>query len=103
MIAKYENKEKSCQELLDAFFKRFPNPVLQTESNCLLNFMLDHNIPMPGKPGGWAGGFIYGFANRYCFPCGIPGLLNKEAEKFFNVSMSTIYKRAAMIRFGNFV
>jgi hypothetical protein len=94
---KTENRLVS-QELLAAFFKHFPNSRLQSEVNCVLKSLMDFRIPMPGKSGGWAGGMIYALANRCRRACGIPGLLNKESEEFFNVSMSMIYKRAAVIR-----
>jgi hypothetical protein len=55
-------------------------------------------VPLLGRPGGWAGGIIYALTNQYRRACGIPGLLNKECEEFFNVSMDTIYRRAAMIK-----
>lgn len=98
MIAKYETVEQTCQRLLTAFFKKNPNPVLQTEANRLLNKFLVQKISMQGKPGGWAGGIIYAAANRYRRACGVPGLLNKEYSQFFRVSMETIYRRAADFR-----
>jgi ribosomal protein L37E len=103
----------TCQQLLTSFFKKYPNPHLQIEVNRILKRLLALKIPMPGKQGGWAGGIIYALANQYCRacgiliyalanqycrPCGIPGLLNKESEEFFNVSIETIYRRARRIR-----
>ena len=93
-----ETTDQTCQQRLTAFFKKFPNPPLQAKVDCMLKSLLGFNIPMPGKTGGWAGGFVYALANQYRQACGVPGLLNKECEEFFNVSMATIYKRAAMIR-----
>ena len=98
MTAINETKEQSCQQFLAAFFKKHPNACLQVEVNKILNSLLDFQTPMPGKPGGWAGGIVYAAANCYKSDCGIPGLLNNECEAFFGASMSTIYKRAWMIR-----
>ena len=88
----------TCQQLLTSFFKKYPNPHLQIEVKRILKRLLALKIPMPGKQGGWAGGIVYALANQYCRPCGIPGLLNKESEEFFNVSIETIYRRAIRIR-----
>ena len=93
-----ETTDQACQQHLEDFFKKFPNPCLQTETNRMLRNLLGFKFSMPGKPGGWAGGIIYTVTNRYKRACGIPGLLNKECEDFFDVSMSTIYKRSWMIR-----
>ena len=93
-----ETIDPTYQQLLAAFFKKYPNPHLQIEVNRILKRLLALKIPMPGKPGGWAGGIIYALANQYCRPCGISGLLNKESEEFFNVSIETIYRRARRIR-----
>lgn len=90
--------DPTCQQLLASFFQKYPNPHLQIEVNRILKRLLALKIPMPGKPGGWADGIIYALANQYCRPCGIPGLLNKESEEFFNVSFETIYRRARRIR-----
>ena len=98
MIAINENKEQSCQQLLAAFFKKYPNPGLQVEVDRTLKRLFEFQTPMPGKSGGWAGGIVYATANCYKSDCGIPGLLNSECEEFFSVSMSTIYKRAWVIR-----
>ena len=98
MIAINKTVDQNCQQLLASFFKKFPNPQLQIEANRMLRSLLDFKVPMPGKPGGWVGGIIYASANQYCQACGIPGLLNKECEEFFSVSIGTIRKRAAMIK-----
>ena len=93
-----KNTEPTCQQLLAAFFKRHPNPKLQKDVNRILKRFQALQISMHGKSGGWAGGIIYALANQYRRACGIPGLLNKECEDFFNVSMETIYRRASRIR-----
>ena len=90
--------DQDCRRLLATFFTRFPNPCLQAETNRALKRLLAHQIPMPGKPGGWAGGIIYAVANQGRRACGVPGLLNQEFEDFFSISMGTIYKRAWQIR-----
>ena len=93
-----ETTDQTCQQRLAAFFKKFPNARLQVEADGILRSLQDFKVPMPGKPGGWAGGIVYALANQYRRACGVPGLLNKECEEFFNVSMATIYKRAVMIQ-----
>ena len=97
MTAVNEIRNHTCQELLAAFFKKYPDARLKTKANRTLKRLMAQKIPMLGKPGGWAGGIVYALTNQYRRACGIPGLLNKECEEFFNVSMETIYRRAAMI------
>ena len=98
MIAMNKNIDQTCQQLLAAFFTKYPNARLQIKADQALKRLLAHQIPMPGRPGGWAGGIIYALANQGRRACGVPGLLNQEFEDFFNVSMGTIYKRAWQIR-----
>jgi len=93
-----ETVDPTCQQLLAAFFKKYPNHHLQIEVNRIVKRLSALKIPMPGKPGGWAGWIVYALANQYRRACGIPGLLNKECEEFFNVSINTIYRRARRIR-----
>ena len=95
MIAMNETADQGCQKLLVAFFKKYPNKRLQIEANRILKRFLALKIPMPGQPGGWAGGIVYAISS---IGVGVPGVLNGELEKAFNISMGTIYKRAAMIR-----
>ena len=95
MIAISVTTDQACQRLLTAFFKKFPNPHLQVEANRILKRFLALKIPMSGNPGGWAGGIVYAISS---IGVGVPGVLNSELEKVFNVSIGTIYKRAAMIR-----
>ena len=98
MIATNKTVDPSCQQLLTAFFTKFPDTLLQDEVNHALKRLLAYPTPMAGKPGGWAGGIIYAVANQGRRACGLPGLLNQECEEFFNVSMETIYRRAWQIR-----
>jgi len=97
MIAKTKNTIKTCRQIISEFFTKFPNIPLQSDVERVLELLLVNNIPMSGKLAGWAGGIIYAAANFGRFPCGIPGLLNRQSEEFFNVSMDTIRKRAAKI------
>lgn len=98
MIAMNKSTDRICRELITDFFQKFPNAHWQAETNRALKSLLAQQTPMLGKPGGWVGGIIYAVANQYGRACGIPGLLNKESEAFFDVSMGTIYKRAWQIR-----
>jgi hypothetical protein len=93
-----ENKEPTFQQQLAAFFKAYPNPNLQNEVNSIMKRFDALKIPMNGKSGGWAGGIVYVLSNLYHSPCGIPGILNKECEAFFKVSMETIYRRAYQLK-----
>ena len=94
MIAMNENKGQVYQQLLATFFKKYPKPHLKIEVNRILKRLLALKIPMPGKSGGWAGGIVYAMSS---IGVGVPGVLNSELEKAFNVSMGTIYKRARRI------
>ena len=98
MIAKNKTTEQACQKLLSAFFEKYPNANLQIEANRVLKCFSDFQLLKHGKPGGWAGGVIYALTNQYHRACGVPCILNKECEEFFDVSMGTIYKRTAMIK-----
>jgi hypothetical protein len=62
-----------------------------------LQFLAASDVAMEGKPAGWAAGIIYALANRDKRACGVPGLLNREVEEFFDVLMSTVRKRAAQV------
>ena len=97
MIDDNKNAVQTCQSLLACFFMKFPNHRVQVEADQVLKIILAHEIPMPGKSGGWAAGILYAIANKWRRPCGVLGILNKEIEEFFSVSMSTVYKRAAVI------
>lgn len=89
---------KTCRQYLTDYFKEYPNPSLQRETLAMLRGLLDFEVPMLGKAGGWAGGIVYAAINRYKRACGITGLLNQECEVFFGVSISTIHKRSWQIR-----
>ena len=98
MITKNQTPEQACQKMIKSFFAKYPNPHLKTEAGRIFKEFLTQKIDMRGKPGGWAGGIIYAAANRYSRACGVPGLLNKDFEEFFETSRSVIYKRAARFR-----
>jgi len=95
MIAINKKESQTFQQLLADFFTNYPNARLKTEADRALKRLIARKVSMPGKPGGWAGGIVYAISS---IGVGVPGVLNSELEKAFNVSMGTIYKRAAMIR-----
>lgn len=94
MIAINKNEDQMSRQLT-AFFTNYPNARLKVETDRILKKLIACNVPMPGKPGGWAGGIVYAISS---IGVGVPGVLNSELEEAFNVSMGTIYKRAAAIR-----
>jgi len=98
MIALNHTIDKTCRQFLESYFAKFPNHYLQVQADCVLKLLRERQIPMPGKPGSWAGGIVYALVNLGKRPCGVPGLLNKDLEKFFDASMGAIYKRTEKIR-----
>ena len=98
MIAINQTVNQTCRQFLEYYFTKFPNLYLQVHADRILKVLMERQSPMPGKSGGWAGGIIYALANLGQRPCGVPGLLNKDLEKFFDTSMGAIYKRAEKIR-----
>lgn len=86
---------KTCRKLLAAFFVKYPNDQLRGQSESVLRALEAKGHSLPGKPGGWAAGIVYAVGSTVC---GVPGVLNRELEKAFGVSMSTVYKRAAAVR-----
>jgi len=95
MIAVNNTASQVCRRLLKEFFAKYPNAQLQVQADRTLKKLLTSNIPMLGKPGGWAGGILYAISS---IGVGVPGILNSELEKVVGVSMGTIYKRAVTIR-----
>ncbi|MEW6199180.1 MAG: hypothetical protein AB1601_11045 [Planctomycetota bacterium] len=87
----------TCRESLERFFGEHPDAATQQRALKALRLLAACEKPLPGKPEGWAAGIIYGLANRDRRACGVPGLLNREVEALFGVSMGTIRKRAAQI------
>ncbi|MEX2388696.1 MAG: DUF6398 domain-containing protein [Phycisphaeraceae bacterium] len=90
--------ESLCREHLDRFFLVYPDPVLQQRSMKALRMLRASDKPLTGKTEGWAAGIIYAVANDGCSPCGVPGVLNSEFERFMGVTMSTVRERAARVR-----
>ena len=87
--------EKTCWEFLAAFLERFPNAQLRARVHSALPQLLAKNKLFSGKPAGWAGGLVHALGNRT--GAGIPGILNRELEDVFGVSIGTIHKRSAQI------
>ena len=95
MIASNPTFEQICRQLLTSFFQHYPNRALRTAASRALSALLARRRSWPGKPGGWAGGLVYAISS---IGVGVPGVLNRELEEAFGVTMSTIYKRAARIK-----
>lgn len=95
MIAINKTADQLCKEFLATFFEKYPNSDLEKKANWALKKLTANKTSMPGKIGGWAGGIVYAMSS---IGVGVPGVLNSELEKVFDVSMGTIYKRAATIR-----
>ena len=97
MDATNRNVEQECRDFLNRFFDSYRNDTLQKQALKALRFIMASDKPLLGKPAGWAAGIVYALANRYRRPCGVPGLLNKEGEEFFGVTMGTIRERAVRV------
>ncbi len=91
------NFEPECKDFLRRFFDSYRDDALQKQSLKALRFLMANDRPLLGKPAGWAAGIVYASANRYRNACGVPGLLNKDLEEFFGVTMGTIRNRAARV------
>ena len=90
-----DSMDKACQDLLDAFFERYPNDELRDQVGQVLVFLLGRDMAMRGAPGGWAGGIVYAVGGK---GCGVPVVLNADLEKAFGTTMGTIRRRAEQIR-----
>ena len=86
---------EACRQLLAEFFAEYPNVQLRGQSERVLKELEAEGHALPGKPGGWAAGIVYAVG---CTVCGVPGVFNRELEKAFGVSMSTVRRRAAAVR-----
>ena len=93
-----EQNTRACQEHLGRLFETCRELTMARAAMKALQFLAASGVAMEGKPSGWAAGIIYVLANADRQACGVPWLLNKEFEEFFDVSMSTIRKRAAQVR-----
>jgi hypothetical protein len=91
------NVEQERKDFLNRFFDSYRDDGLRKRALKALQFLVAGDKPLSGKAGGWAAGIVYALANRYRLPCGVPGLLNKEAEEFFGVTMGTIRERAVRV------
>lgn len=84
------NFDLECKDFLNRFFDSYRDDALRKRSLKAMRFLVADEELLLGKPAGWAAGIVYALANRYRQPCGVPGLLNKDLEKFFGVTMGTI-------------
>jgi hypothetical protein len=87
--------EETCAQLYVAFFRKHPNEKLRKQTALALLALLKRKKVFPGKPEGWAAGILFAVGSA---GCGVPDVLNSELEKAFDVTMSTIYKRAWEVR-----
>jgi hypothetical protein len=85
----------TCRQFLEAFFAEYPDDQLQLKSGLVLKALEAKGLSLSGKPGGWAAGIVYAVGST---GCGVPGVPNREMERTFGVSMSTVYRRAAAVR-----
>lgn len=90
--------ESACREHLNRFFVAYPDPVRQQKSMKALRLLRASDKPLAGKSEGWAAGIIYAVATDGRTPCGVPGVLNSEFERFMGVTMSTTRYRAARVK-----
>lgn len=88
---------QECRDHLDRFFASYGDAKMQKAAMKALRFLAAGDEPIRGKPEGWAAGIVYALVNRDRRACGVPGMLNAEFEEFFGVTMSTVYKRAALL------
>ena len=80
--------ELECEDFLNRFFDSNRDDALRKRSLKALRFLVADDEPLSGRPGGWAAGIVYALPNRYRLPCGVPGLLNKDLEEFFGVTIA---------------
>lgn len=94
-IVSKQEFDLACQELVVAYFDRFPNSAFQYLVDWGLNDLLKHPIDTQNKPGGWAGGVVHLVAQRTrpVNRC----VLNAEMEETFGVSFDTIRARAVQV------
>jgi hypothetical protein len=88
---------RACQGYLHHFYERHPDAALQKRAMKALRLLTACDETLGGKPAGWAAGIVYAVANRERGACGVPGILNREFEAFFDVSMGTARKRSAQL------
>jgi len=95
MIAYNIPSGEAFQQHIESFFSKYPNDALRRVVDAALRELLVRRIPMPGKPGAWAGGIVYAIGSR---GCGVPDVFNREIEEAFGTTMNTIRRRAAQVR-----
>ena len=86
-----------CRDFLYRFFESYCDDALRKKAFKELRIVMASDKQLLGRPAGWAAGIVYALANRYRSACGVPGLLNKDLEELFGVSMGTIRERAAQV------
>lgn len=90
--------ESACREHLNRFYAAHPDAVMQKRALKALRLLRASEKPLVGRAEGWAAGIIYAVATDGCIPCGVPGVLNSEFERFMGVTMSTVRHRAARVK-----
>lgn len=98
MTATSTEFESACREHLDRFFTIYPDALMQQRALHALRLLRAREKPPMGKLEGWAAGNIYAVTTDGRSPCGVPGLLNREFERFMSVIMSTVRHRAARVK-----
>ena len=72
--------QSQCGEQMDRFFASYRDPAMQRATMKAVRFLAAGDVPMGGKPEGWAAGIAYFMANREERACGVPGILNADLE-----------------------
>lgn len=91
------NVELECKGFLNRFLDSYCDDTLRRRALKAVRLLVAGDEPPSGKPGGWAAGIVYALANSDRRACGVPGLLNKDIERSFGVSMGTVRNRAAKV------
>jgi len=87
--------EEECSRLIDGFCAKYKeHRALAPKARRVVKMLVGSGEPLRGEPGGWAGGIVHAMTHR---TCGIPGVLNADAEKAFGVTIGTIHKRSAQV------
>jgi hypothetical protein len=92
------NPEQACKVHLERFCTILGDQALTARTSKALRFLAQSDTPIRGKPEGWAAGIIYAILTSNRPACGLPGVLNSEAEQIFGVTMGTVRKLAAQVR-----
>ena len=89
--------EAQCRTLLDRYFASHPDAAVEKRAHKALRLLGASATPLKGKVEGWAAGIIYAVYNDGHTPCGVPGILNSEFERFMGATMSTVRYCAARV------